>query len=493
MRITSHNIILDEYIEDESFSLLLDENLVPLYCVLHNVDPVKNKKKIIVLAALKNKESFYIYTRRTMTDTKGNIKYKKMDDINKTVKEFYKIFKTETLNTWMGGKDYKLRNNTLLFSTGEKIESISKDESSETCPIVDKRDFIDSSCEFLLSLLIESTNLINTYDYVDIINKGVTESGKCEKEENYYIPMENFDKISTVLYKAYIDLEEKIEIDSEKITKIYYGLIPLSRSNIKFIKTKDDIISKLEEIENLKNISYTISIIKPERIINDENKVREPNNSIVNLYSKLGYKIKKASDYEYSNIMTYIDNSKGSTHSNQIKIIDILSMENKEKEEIYLSKYKDDHRELLFHGSRLVNWVSIINKGLLLDSSKVADKISGKMFGNGIYWANCVSKSALYSISNDNKKQICIMALADVALGKSSIKYSSCNCPDGYDSVYGVGKYSYTKFKEITPNVYIPDQGLELINKETYLEYDEKIIYKDDRYIFKYLIIFELN
>ena len=45
---------------------------------------------------------------------------------------------------------------------------------------------------------------------------------------------------------------------------------------------------------------------------------------------------------------------------------------------------------LLWHGSKTVNWFSILSKGLLLNPDAA---ITGKMWGNGIYFATDFDKS----------------------------------------------------------------------------------------------------
>ena len=52
-------------------------------------------------------------------------------------------------------------------------------------------------------------------------------------------------------------------------------------------------------------------------------------------------------------------------------------------------------RMLLWHGSRLTNWVGILSEGLRI-APPIAP-VTGYMFGKGVYYADIVSKRALYS------------------------------------------------------------------------------------------------
>lgn len=62
--------------------------------------------------------------------------------------------------------------------------------------------------------------------------------------------------------------------------------------------------------------------------------------------------------------------------------------------EHYCKDNKITNTKLLWHGSRNENWLSIINNGLLLNPNAV---ITGKMFGNGIYFAPSCMKSWGYT------------------------------------------------------------------------------------------------
>ena len=108
------------------------------------------------------------------------------------------------------------------------------------------------------------------------------------------------------------------------------------------------------------------------------------------------------------------------------KVSEVLCVENKKtRDELqkYVSdkglKKKDCH--LLWHGSRNENWWSIISNGLSLRPNAA---ITGKMFGNGLYFATRAKKSLGYTDirgsywagGNQNKAYL---ALYNVVMGKS--------------------------------------------------------------------------
>ena len=96
---------------------------------------------------------------------------------------------------------------------------------------------------------------------------------------------------------------------------------------------------------------------------------------------------------------------------------------------------------LLWHGSRLTNWVGILSQGLRIAPPEAP--VSGYMFGKGVYFADMVSKSANYCFTNrDNNTGI--LLLCDVALGNMNEKLQAdCyanNLPPGKHSTKGCGR-----------------------------------------------------
>jgi len=75
-------------------------------------------------------------------------------------------------------------------------------------------------------------------------------------------------------------------------------------------------------------------------------------------------------------------------------------------------------RKLLWHGSRLCNFVGILNQGLRIAPPEAPT--SGYMFGKGLYFADRIQKSAEFCYpSPDNLTGL--LVLADVVLGQPYI------------------------------------------------------------------------
>ena len=96
----------------------------------------------------------------------------------------------------------------------------------------------------------------------------------------------------------------------------------------------------------------------------------------------------------------------------------------------------------LWHGTRASNLLSILKSGLIIPPSN-SSNVTGRMFGNGIYFSDQSTKALNYAYgywggSYDNT---CYMMLADVALGKSYTpsSYRESFPRKGYDSTFAQG------------------------------------------------------
>lgn len=78
-----------------------------------------------------------------------------------------------------------------------------------------------------------------------------------------------------------------------------------------------------------------------------------------------------------------------------------------------------ENQRLLFHGSRISNWVGILSRGVLLPHIVTKTGVSrtdAGMLGAGVYFGNCSSTAAQYTTSG--KQGTRMMLVCNVALGK---------------------------------------------------------------------------
>src|SRR5205814_8540828 len=80
-----------------------------------------------------------------------------------------------------------------------------------------------------------------------------------------------------------------------------------------------------------------------------------------------------------------------------------------------------DNQRLLFHGSRIQNWVGILSRGILMPKVVVnlgVRRTDAGWLGNGIYFADAASTSCAYTSPGLRGRGTRMMAVATVALGR---------------------------------------------------------------------------
>ncbi|XP_074838450.1 poly [ADP-ribose] polymerase 2 isoform X3 [Carettochelys insculpta] len=99
------------------------------------------------------------------------------------------------------------------------------------------------------------------------------------------------------------------------------------------------------------------------------------------------------------------------------------------------------HRTLLWHGSRLSNWVGILSQGLRVAPPEAP--ATGYMFGKGIYFADMSSKSANYCFAS-RRRDVGLLLLCEVALGECQelleANPDAGQLPPGKHSTKGLGR-----------------------------------------------------
>lgn len=106
----------------------------------------------------------------------------------------------------------------------------------------------------------------------------------------------------------------------------------------------------------------------------------------------------------------------------------------------------------LWHGTRAHNVLSILKGGLIIPTGAGGYTITGRMFGDGIYFSDQSSKALNYAYGywGGGRQDNCFMLLADVAMGKSYTPPGPMNrLPAGYDSVFAKGRVSGVQNNEM--------------------------------------------
>ena len=130
--------------------------------------------------------------------------------------------------------------------------------------------------------------------------------------------------------------------------------------------------------------------------------------------------------------------------------------------------FEDDGRKVggieeLWHGTRAHNLLSILKSGLIIPKSQGSIHVTGRMFGDGLYFSDQATKSLNYAYGfwdGGKRDDRCYMFLADVAMGRPWHPYrvgANVRAPEGYDSVFARGGRDRVRNNEMI--VYRPSQA----------------------------------
>lgn len=196
------------------------------------------------------------------------------------------------------------------------------------------------------------------------------------------------------------------------------------------------------------------------------------NSKVLTILDNLGLDIDEITPAEEQMLKDMMNESK----SKFISAYKVINFKTQKAFDNEISKSKNKTTKLLFHGSRSENWLSIIRSGLQLHPNAVT---TGKLFDNGIYFADVADKSLGYisggrwnygSSDNDNWLAVYEVHTGNACtyndLNNSNVRLHDFVPQNGFDS-------------------YFADKNIE---RRYRLMRDEYIVYKEEKCTIKYLI-----
>ncbi|XP_061549851.1 poly [ADP-ribose] polymerase 2 isoform X2 [Phycodurus eques] len=264
------------------------------------------------------------------------------------------------------------------------------------------------------------------------------------------------------------------------------------------IRTEDELKKKIELLEALRDIQVAVKMVESTSDDHDEHPLDRHYRSLNCLLDPLD-----PLSQEYKVIEKYLQSTHASTHCDYtMSVLDIFAMDRDGESSHFLSDMHN--RMLLWHGSRLSNWVGILSQGLRVAPPEAP--VTGYMFGKGIYFADMSSKSANYCFAR-NHNQVGLLLLCEVALGDSNelldADYNASNLPTGKHSTKGIGRTGPDPQNFVTLNgVTVPmGPGVKMTPRTagssmggTYsLLYNEFIVYNPAQTRMRYLLRVHFN
>ncbi|CAA6662039.1 unnamed protein product [Spirodela intermedia] len=196
---------------------------------------------------------------------------------------------------------------------------------------------------------------------------------------------------------------------------------------------------------------------------------------------------------EFLMIEKYILNTHAKTHSNYtVDIVHIFKVARLGEIERFKKFAMTKNRMLLWHGSRMTNWIGILSQGLRIAPPEAPS--TGYMFGKGVYFADMFSKSANYCFATptfiDGVLLLCEVALGDME-EKLSGDYNADQLPEGKSSTKGVGatEPDPSEFDALHDGAIVPlGRPRESSGPKGILQYNEYIVYNVDQILMRYVV-----
>ena len=499
-----HKVEMDKMVPHNiknTSKLCLDDNCNPYDVYMTKVDIQKGQYSGSVFYRMQllhetNRDVYIVFTRYGRIGDNGQHQITFFANKPEAITEFANIFKSKSGNDWSNienfqrlKKKYKLvriRNETekenlidfydeyhekdlVESSMNERVKEILKEVVSAKKLFAQVNELRVDISKLPLSRL-NKTDLMQAMTLLNEMKK-LAEELKQEREVE--ITNSDPDKIFDLL-------DEISEMTSE-----YYELIPSTNYKTKAIPPLENINginAAVMTVRGLLEVEVAVKILLGAR------QMLKEIHPIEYCYNSLNIKLMELDEQsvEKSAILDYMAKTMNYGHPESV---DIFALERKGENERFQKHLKTKNRKLLWHGSRTMNFIGILNKGLKIAPPEAPP--TGHMFGKGIYFSDSFSKSYNYTDT-----PLHLIILCEVALGKSlELKQATYinNLQEGYQSVLGLGINTPDPNKDVViPNGMILPLG-KIIQRnnesnELSLGSNEYVVYNEDQVKIRYLV-----
>ncbi|KAK3611456.1 hypothetical protein CHS0354_032737 [Potamilus streckersoni] len=366
----------------------------------------------------KGKDIYILFTRWGRIGDKGQYQHTPYPKLPQAVLDFTKIFRSKTGNTWANIKKFE--------NQPKKYRLMPRDDKPKK---VHKVNFsLETSS--LSKLSAEVQDVVK-----EMANVGMMEAAlkKASVEEDL-MPFGRLKR--EALIEARKILQQLGELIQTKVTlkrnftttnvedyhKICEGIAKLSTEYYNLVPQHGYAYDRIEPISEPRLLKKQLSIIASlldiqlanQILLGTQAKIQEMN-PLDYIYRAIGCCIQplREDDTESQYILKYIHSSSKQKET-PTKVLGIFKLLRPGEEERLRKLALENHR-LLWHGSGVANFMSILYKGLLVSPPEVP--ITGHAFGEGIYLSDSFVKSSMYCNNPNPKSEVNFALLCEVALG----------------------------------------------------------------------------
>ncbi|KAH7407017.1 poly polymerase catalytic domain-containing protein [Phaeosphaeria sp. MPI-PUGE-AT-0046c] len=242
--------------------------------------------------------------------------------------------------------------------------------------------------------------------------------------------------------------------EAEQLSNRFYSVIPhaFGRNRPPIIRTNDQLKKEIELLESLSDMKDAAAMLKSS--LKEDSGIHQLDRQFSGLNMNEMSPLDRDSK-EFTELETYLNDSKGATHHLSYKVEDIFRIERQgELERFEKSEYSkvSSNRRLLWHGSRVTNFGGILGQGLRIAPPEAP--ATGYMFGKGIYLADMSSKSANYCNAYSSGGTA-LLLLCEAELGNPMHELTDASYTAGEDakakglhSTWGKGHTGPSKWKD---------------------------------------------
>ncbi|KAI7820300.1 poly polymerase catalytic domain-containing protein [Gamsiella multidivaricata] len=415
------------------FSVYVDSE-VAWNARLNQTEIGNNNNKFYLIQLLHTPTKQYaVFCHWGRVGARGQTSTDRLYDIDQAKSIFEKKFRDKTKNSWAdrdkfmkhagkyhllppddGDSDDEDESNT----KGKKLKEV-KEEEEEEKPVPESK--LHPKVQELMRVIFNTSMMNHQMKELDY-DADKMPLGKLAKPTILH-GYEVLKRIGAILDTKNPSFSELVNLSSE-----FYTVIPhnFGRRVPPVIKDAPTLKMKLEMLEALGEIEIAQKIMKENKKDAETITINPLDQQFASLKLNKLEPMDKSSE-RFKLIEKFVKNTHGSSHSAYSLVIDeVFDLDREGELERFNSSghSKLHNRRLLWHGSRLTNYVGILSQGLRIAPPEAP--VSGYMFDKGVYFADCVSKSANYCFTSGTN-DTSLMLLCEVALGDMfKIEQSDC-------------------------------------------------------------------
>ncbi|KAJ9438165.1 Poly polymerase [Diplonema papillatum] len=398
-------------------------------CILNqtNMNANNNKYYVIQLLEADNKKAWWVFTRWGRIGTPGQTKLQPVGSAEAGQKDFKAKFREKTRNAWDDRSNFeKVAGKYQLMDIDlGNDDDVMEDEDGEE---VDCK--LDERVRGVMELIADKTDMTRTMRelHVDTERMPLGKISKAQIKQAYG----HLKTIESEIKKGKTSSSKLVDASS-----MFYTLVPhnIGMAKPRPISTAKELREKMELLDTLSDLEVAEKILAKAK-----HSGLHPLDSAYHEMKCTLQPLEKDSE-TYKLINQYLTATHGPTHNIKIKLLDAFEVAREGEDKRFKQHSKLDNHTMLWHGSRLSNWMGILSQGLRIAPPEAP--VTGYMFGKGVYFADMATKSGNYCRAS-SQSDVGFMSINQVALGDmhklNAAQYME-KPPKGTHSTWGWGKY----------------------------------------------------